>query len=270
MAIVQKNLYLPGQNLTNLALNADLNRLGDDKTNITIDFGTTPATITIKVGSIIEVNGNCYAIEGIDYSFQMANATHNYITFTDNPNPSFSSAPARGTYTQAKCGFYQVDNLTRTLSWYINQTDSVFYRDLSIYFSQGNVSRVNDAILNSYAATSGAALTLVNTTITNTEYSYNMLLKKPALFKQYISFSTGSALVTIIGLVCRLDSVEYSMYDSQGIVGSITKIHILNPGYYRFFFRNYSGGNTYTIILSLGGVYGKDSIANITDILENI
>jgi hypothetical protein len=47
MPIVQKNLYLPGQNLTNLALNMDLVRLGIDIVNITVNFGTSPATITL-------------------------------------------------------------------------------------------------------------------------------------------------------------------------------------------------------------------------------
>jgi hypothetical protein len=124
MAIVQKNLYMPGQNLTNLALNVDINRLGVDKSNITVNYGTVPATVTIKEGSIIEVNGNVYAIEGADYSFQMSNATHNYITFTDNPVPTFGSAAVVGTYSNNKYAYYQADNVTKTLGWFIDQTIS--------------------------------------------------------------------------------------------------------------------------------------------------
>ena len=122
MAIVQRNLYLPGQDLTNLAQNVDFNRFQDFKGNITVNFGTVPATVTVKVGTILEVNGNLYAIETADYVFSMDNATHNYLTFTDNPGVDFGSAAARGTYSAAKQGYYQAGNLIRTLPFYINQT----------------------------------------------------------------------------------------------------------------------------------------------------
>ena len=122
--IVQKNLYLPGQDLTNLAQNVDYNRYQDFKGNITVNFGTVPATVTVKVGTILEVNGNLYAIETADYVFSMDNATHNYLTFTDNPGIDFGSAAAIGTYTAAKQGYYQAGNLIRTLPFYIDQTNS--------------------------------------------------------------------------------------------------------------------------------------------------
>ena len=122
MAIIQKNLYLPGQDLTNLAQNVDYNRYQDFKGTITVNFGTVPATVTVKVGTILEVNGNLYAIETADYVFSMDNATHNYLTFTDNPGVDFGSAAAIGTYSAAKQGYYQAGNLIRTLPFYINQT----------------------------------------------------------------------------------------------------------------------------------------------------
>jgi hypothetical protein len=122
--IVQKNLYLPGQDLTNLAQNVDFNRFQDFKGNITVNFGTVPATVTVKVGTILEVNGNLYAIETADYVFSMDNATHNYLTFTDNPAVDFGSAAAIGTYTAAKQGYYQAGNLIRTLPFYIDQANS--------------------------------------------------------------------------------------------------------------------------------------------------
>lgn len=124
MAIEKYNLYMPGQNLTSLALNVDINRIGIDKVNIDVNYGTVPATVTIKEGSIIEVNGNLYVITGSDYSFQMANAAHNYITFTDNPSPAFGSAAVEGTYSNDKKAYYQADNVTRTLGWFIDQTIS--------------------------------------------------------------------------------------------------------------------------------------------------
>jgi len=122
--IVQKNLYLPGQDLTNLAQNVDYNRYQDFKGTITVNFGTVPATVTVKVGTILEVNGNLYAIETADYVFSMDNATHNYLTFTDNPGVDFGSAAAIGTYSAAKQGYYQAGNLIRTLPFYIDQANS--------------------------------------------------------------------------------------------------------------------------------------------------
>lgn len=121
MSIIKVNTYLADRNITNMAVNVDYNRLGEDKTQISVNYGTTPATVTIKNGSIIECNGNRYLINA-DYSFQMANAAHNYLTFTDNPAIAFSSAAAIGTFDAEKQGYYQADNLTRTLKFYIDQS----------------------------------------------------------------------------------------------------------------------------------------------------
>ena len=126
MAITQLNLYLPGQNLTNLAQNSDYNRLNDCKMAITVNFGVSPAEVTVKIGSLIEVNGNLYAIDTADYVFSMDNATHNYLTFTDNPAVDFGSAAAIGTYTAAKQGYYQAGNLIRTLPFYIDQVNKSY------------------------------------------------------------------------------------------------------------------------------------------------
>jgi hypothetical protein len=127
MAIEKINLYTPGNNLMNLALNVDYNRLSEDKSQITVNFATTPATVTIKRGSIIECNGNRYLINGSDYSFQMANANHNYITFTDNPSIALGSASGIGTFNTEKQGHYQIDNVTRTLKFYIDQSNENYY-----------------------------------------------------------------------------------------------------------------------------------------------
>jgi hypothetical protein len=119
MAIVKKNLFLPGQNLTNMGLNVDLNAFSDDKTYITVNFGTSPATVSVKVGSIIEANGNRYTIESADYSFQMANTTDNYIVFDGT---IFKSAATKGTYDTAKQGYYQGgSNTERAIKWFVDQ-----------------------------------------------------------------------------------------------------------------------------------------------------
>jgi hypothetical protein len=122
MAITKINNYVTvtGNNLTSLALNVDYLRLQEDRIQITVNYAGSPATVTIKKGSLIEVNGNLYLITS-DYSFAMTNATHNYLTFTDSPTPAFSSATAKGTYSIAKAGYYQIDNLTKTLKFYVDQ-----------------------------------------------------------------------------------------------------------------------------------------------------
>jgi hypothetical protein len=255
----------------------DLSRLGVDKTNITVNYATVPATVTIKEGSIIEVNGNLYTIEGADYSFQMANATHNYITFTDNPAVAFSSAAARGTYQDDKHGFYQVGNLVRTLQWYIDQTNSLSYIDFSIQSSQGSSISINDDMeiyseilsVRSYAADDDAGLSIVNTSINNAEYNYNFLVKRPVTLWQFIEDS-GLGHDGRLMLISRFNSITYTIYDSGVITTSeINKIHILNPGYYRAYYRAYLAENR-VIKLSLCGVFGKNSMTNLDDIIENI
>jgi len=72
MSIDQLNLYTPGQNLSNLAVNVDYNRLQEHKIEMTIDFTAHPADVTILEGSIIECNGNRYVLTA-DEVFTMAN-----------------------------------------------------------------------------------------------------------------------------------------------------------------------------------------------------
>ena len=117
MASVKKNLYQPGRNLDNLTQNVDINRFGDDKTFVEVDNSTSPATISIKRGSIIEVNGDVYTVEDSDYVFQASSTTHGFIGFD---GISFTSQAAIGTLNPLKQGYYQVDNITRTLKWMID------------------------------------------------------------------------------------------------------------------------------------------------------
>lgn len=151
MTIQQRNLYLPAQNLSNLSVNVDDNRLGNDQTDITVDFTTSPATVTVKQGSVIEVNGNSYVIDTADEVFQMTNATDNYITFTDNPSTAFGSASGVGTFDSQKQGYYQAGNTTRTLRWYIDQTkelydDNVFDQTIvSVYLDGFQVYGANSS-----------------------------------------------------------------------------------------------------------------------------
>jgi hypothetical protein len=127
MSIDQLNLYIPGQNLSNMGSNIDYNRFQSAKIQISVNFGTTPATVSVLIGSLIEVNGNLYTISSSNETFQMSNASDNYITFTDSPSTSFDSASTIGTYSAPKQGYYQTGNIERTLPFYIDQSgESVF------------------------------------------------------------------------------------------------------------------------------------------------
>jgi len=128
MGITQRNEYLPAQDLNNLSANVDDTRINGDLSRISVDFGTTPATVTVEVGSLIEVNGNTYLITTDDETFQMSSATDNYITFTDNPSTAFGSASSKGSYNTPKQGYYQAGNLIRTLGWFIDQTNESYFK----------------------------------------------------------------------------------------------------------------------------------------------
>jgi len=131
MAIVKVNNYGTENNLTNVALNVDYDRLQEDKTDISINYGTSPATVTVNVGSIIEVNGNRYVVQTSSESFQMDNVAHDYLTVTDDGGTdsdplTFGSASTIGMYDSAKQGYYQSDNVTKTLKFYVDQSGETF------------------------------------------------------------------------------------------------------------------------------------------------
>jgi hypothetical protein len=118
VAITQVNNYMPGKNLARLTVNEDYDRIGNDRVFITVNPATVPATITVLEGSIIECNGNTYVLDA-DESFQMANAAHEYITFTDNPAPAFSSQAGPGTFDPELQGYYTGN--ARVLRFFIDQ-----------------------------------------------------------------------------------------------------------------------------------------------------
>ncbi len=117
MAITQQNLYIPGFDISSIAKNIDYDRLGVDKSVISVDYSVSPAVVTVKKGSIIEANGDTYLIDN-DEVFAMANAAHNYITFDGT---TFSSAATIGTWSTIKQGYY--NGTVKTLRHYINQSN---------------------------------------------------------------------------------------------------------------------------------------------------
>lgn len=296
MAIEKVNDFIigpPAQNLSNMGENVDLNALSDDKTQITVNFGTSPATVTIKVGSIIEVNGSRYKITGSDESFQMSNATHNYITFTDSPGTTFGSAASIGTYTADKQGFYQAGNLIRTLKWYIDQVEDTYYYDIDhldlgediydidVFNLDGDrlnsyIVDTNGSVITSNQAInpSGAGLTLTGTSIT---------LKKPiqSICKVRRQVSYGGGLGDgVEDATVYLDYFFESSWRTYRLSQSIPDVLVdagdpgpkdvtsyqmntLNPGQYRYrvvYDALLIGGSiTITLTHEVGGVYGQTS-----------
>lgn len=214
MAIVQKNLYTPGQNLNNQAENIDLNRVADDKSFITVNFGTSPATVTIKAGSLIEVNGNQYAIETADEVFQMSNASHNYITFNGT---TFASAASIGTFDSLKAGYYT--GTARTLKWHIDQTNSTYSIETSIYnvissitpLQVGGGVSINEILkITGTTASSGGS--------TTTSYPAGFTRSTARVLGAYINRTDsvtvclgygGTSLYVIIELTSSLIYIEY-------------------------------------------------------------
>lgn len=120
MSIKNIGTFKTDKDLTLMGLNVDYERLGDQDFKFSVNYTTTPATVTVKDGSIWECNGNRYQADG-DYTFQLDNANDTYIEFTDNGLTSFSSGTNRGTYSIEKNGYYTNNNKTRVLDVYIDQ-----------------------------------------------------------------------------------------------------------------------------------------------------
>jgi hypothetical protein len=256
MAITQLNSYLPGQNLTNLAENVDYNRVGDDKTDITINHTTNPWTFTIKVGSLIEKDGNIYTVDTSDYTLQATDNTHNYIVFTGS---AFASSANRGTYDPAKGGFYDSGN--RVLKYYIDtdndleytlsandsRTEDVKTSNLIIDGDTSSIGKIDTENLNSYNIPT-TEIYILNETVSNTNYA-DFTIKKPVSI--YAKSGTTTSLKQKIHDSTRVNCASGND-DSQFLRDGDT--FSLNPGNYSVF--NGSGSDK-LVQLTLIGVYGQ-------------
>lgn len=241
MAIVKRNDYSPGKKINNLSVNVDDNRLGNDQTYIEVNHTTNPSTITVKVGSLVEVNGNNYAIQNTDETFQMSNVTHEYITFTDNPSTSFGSAATRGTWNSAKQGWYQADGVTRTLRHKIYQRGAGDGGYDTWDQSNKNATENESDSYNSYIIDSenpGALVMKLRVTGTpgsaGTDYSEEFELKKPCWVVMDIITNTNLTA----GQVERKYNGAWASAAAYTVLGpSISTVQpgfaFLGPGRYR-------------------------------------
>jgi len=288
MSIDQRNVYTPTQNITNLALNVDSNRIGDDRTNITVNFTTTPATVTVKQGSTIESNGNLYIVTGADYVFQMALATDNYIALYET-TPEFKSVTLKGTYDDAKAGVYQADNVTRTIRWYIDQVEETYdiNDSLQSYNKGGLKTEINSYKIDGTATKGLTVFSATQFTAIGAQLESDTFeIYKPCTFvfdfdpTLYMDFETTISRPPFEGIL----QIEFDggwganfnftpqnyLIAGVGVLDNSPFTLSLNPGKYRVIFKNsVHYGVSLTLGIYLIGVYGQTnfdaaSVINIT------
>jgi hypothetical protein len=100
MAIEQKNTYVPGSNndLTNAVANIDINRTGEDL--VSVEYSAP--NFLIKVGSLIEANGNMYAVTTADESITAADGN---LIFNESTGFAINNVDTP-VYDPAKGGYY--------------------------------------------------------------------------------------------------------------------------------------------------------------------
>lgn len=121
MAIVKKNTYVAGSNndLTNVVLNIDLQRLGMDLTNVTY----SAPNFLIKAGSLIEANGSLYAVEGSDISVTASTG----VLIFDSATLLFSISASAYAYDATKAGEYITGQPTKRVCRWNLSSNGDFY-----------------------------------------------------------------------------------------------------------------------------------------------
>lgn len=280
----QKNVYIkgpPAQNITNMANNVEWNSLGLDQTIIEVDFTGSPAQVTVKQGSWIELNGNRYLVE-VDEVFTMNSASDNYITFNET-GTTWASTTTKGTYNDSKAGVYQADNVTRTIRWYVDQTEETYNLDDSL--QSYNIGDLKTEV-NSYAMDGTASKGVQLYTATGISASHNsdaFYLYKPTTLVVYTDadmrqrYPTGAGAVTMPYWQLYID-VEYNggwnAFMDIGVSGYTDTVNgnstrtltdylvPLNPGRYRVSLIKNPGGTSgpYDLDVYLIGVYGQTNL----------
>lgn len=168
MAIIKLNNYIPGKDVENLIDNVDIDRLGVDKTMISVNYGTSPATVTVLQGSIIECSGDTYLVDA-DNAFSMANTSDNYLRFNGT---AFSSTSSIGTFDISKQGYYSTTY--RTLKFHIDQTEEVetvlldiLYPDLTLFSNKFDKIKVGLSTNGSVSTSGFGTLAQLNTIYTD-------------------------------------------------------------------------------------------------------
>jgi hypothetical protein len=119
MAIEKKNTYVPGSNqdLTNAVANIDINRTGEDL--VSVEYSAP--NFLIKVGSLIEANGNMYAVTTADESITAADGN---LIFNESTGFAINNVDTP-VYDPAKGGYY-VNGTERVTKFRLN-SDGTFY-----------------------------------------------------------------------------------------------------------------------------------------------
>lgn len=219
MAINQLNLFdsVTERNLSNMSVNVDYNRLAKYMTEVEPDFTSSPAVMTVKVGSFIEVNGNLYVVQTSDEEFTMDNSLHNYLTVTDDggtvANPlTFGSSSTIGTFDAKKQGYYQADGVTKTMKYYVDQPGETLLNLLDV--QNGNqvlTTKSFDRIKVNTTMTPS-----VNTVIPFDTVVYDELGRWDNVNYQYVAVESGYFLLNLQYGVTAFIGSAYIRVDSGG------------------------------------------------------
>lgn len=278
MSIDKYNNYIPSQDVVNLSNNVPLDIRGKDKTSISVNFGTSPATVTILKGSLIEHNDDFYLVNA-DYFFQMLNVNHNYLIFNGS---SFSSAATIGTFDALKQGYYNGND--RTLKYFIDQTHEGYCNVLELMMTNKFRSIQHDHVkvkLSSNWIPPASTVSVIPFDIeifddnnrwntgtyrfTANKAGYYMCI---AFINLYLSAAFGSYNITfVLGIrkngemsiiypfwprlsLVLFDNNPYSGQPQSGYCHTI--IYLKDGDYIDFMFDNVFSGNDYDIYLESG------------------
>jgi hypothetical protein len=278
MSIDKYNNYIPSQDVVNLSNNVPIDIIGKERTAITVNFLTSPATVTILNGSLIEHNNDFYLVNA-DYSFQMLNVNHNYLIFNGS---SFSSAATFGTFDTEKQGYYNGND--RILKFYIDQTNECYFNVLELIMTDKFRSIQHDHVkvrLSSNWIPPANTVSIIPFDIkifddnnrwntgtyrfTAVKAGYYMCI---VFINLYLSAAWGSHNVTFpLGIrkngemsiiypqwprlsLVLFDNNPYSGQPQSGYCHTI--VYLKDDDYIEFMFHNVFSGNTYDIYLESG------------------
>lgn len=223
--ITKLNNYIPGQDVPDITDNIDIDRLGIDKTMITVNYGVSPAQVTILKGALIEANGDTY-LETTDNTFAMANASHNYLTFNGT---SYSSAASIGTFDITKQGYYS--GSARTLKYYIDQANSthnilidILYPDLTLLSTKLDKIKIGLSGDTNFTGSPGAVIPLDTPYLDfNSAWdtvNYNYTAPETGYYYMSIHGDIGSGLSATLGIL--IDIYKNSVSICQGIWNKVS------------------------------------------------
>lgn len=259
MAITQLNQYSTSQNIANLANNVDYNRIGEDLTYITVNFTTN--VVSIKVGSMIEANGNLYVVQTADYTIGSATGVQ-YIHFSGT---AFTLSTDKGVYDEAKGGYYDTaTGLKRVLKWVVDSTNEDVLSNYNINAYTYDTTGISTGFYSE---------TITNPTAANPYKTINFKLKKFVSIEIKITYGSGSSVGGWQLFFKSKDGTYGTLINGSNHSGTIASDNIrlinLAPGEYKIEVDTVTATGSSTMDVFIYSIYefANGSISN-TDIIE--